>query len=690
MRVSSRSIVWSAVALGAVVGIGCDRNTTGPGSADHRLILTPADTTIEFFGKVTYRVADAADGSAVGVAGQQFSSSDPSIVSTACSPPTTACGQSAGSVTIHAKTTDGREGSATIRVLPARMIISPDTPFVVGHTQAVGLEWTRTDVGFINARVSDTTVARITNRTGGASAHDTVQIQFLRAGTFTLTAFVELDTTLRGSAVFSVQGSAAASFRPITTTTLTRGKVPFALPVAVLDQRGSLLAGASVHAVIGGGDGVAQVTSVDALSPSVTTVHIQPVTAGLTTLHLTSGNATLDVPLVITAVATDTAVVLPARTIIDVSANDLTPTGPVRIVVPPQHGTASVVANGIQFDPAPNYRGPDSLRYVSTSGSRTDTALVTLALMPGPYTATVVGVVAGTPALNDAGQVAGSLLLADGTTRAFRWTNGRVDTLQYNALATQGVGIDSVGDVIGTATESFTTGRALLWRPAVAGPLDLLAHAAQVCCVGISRSGVAYVGADGAGILWRNGIVTAARFPGFFVDVNDNGDAVFDVTAGFRPSSEIVFADGTTTFFSLGGRGISSVAKLNDLGMAVGQSEAVANDFLVSHPFLSHPGGIVDLTSIYGSSIAEASRINDNGWIAGAQVFNESPVATASLFINGASARLSALLADPALRSSFSANNFPLVGLNNNGQILALVTGSDGVSRAVLLTPATR
>ena len=72
--------------------------------------------------------------------------------------------------------------------------------------------------------------------------------------------------------------------------------------------------------------------------------------------------------------------------LIDVTANDTDPDGdPLRVVavMAPAHGTATVVAGGLRYVPAPDYNGPDRFTYrVADSDGETAAAAVTVAVVP--------------------------------------------------------------------------------------------------------------------------------------------------------------------------------------------------------------------------------------------------------------------------------------------------------------------
>ena len=112
-----------------------------------------------------------------------------------------------------------------------------------------------------------------------------------------------------------------------------------------------------------------------------------------------------------------------------ITANDAPGLTGLRVATPPSHGTASIVNGALRFDPVSGYIGRDSLLYAATLNGQADSAMVRLDVLPGPYVATDVGPASAfhVNSMNDAGQVAGTVMLADGTARAFRWTAGRIE-----------------------------------------------------------------------------------------------------------------------------------------------------------------------------------------------------------------------------------------------------------------------
>ena len=87
--------------------------------------------------------------------------------------------------------------------------------------------------------------------------------------------------------------------------------------------------------------------------------------------------------------------------VIDVLANDTDPDGdPLRIVsaTAPAHGTATAGAGGVRYAPALNYHGQDSFDYtIADPGGLTDTATVTVTVLPVNDAPQAVGVIPDQP-----------------------------------------------------------------------------------------------------------------------------------------------------------------------------------------------------------------------------------------------------------------------------------------------------
>ena len=87
--------------------------------------------------------------------------------------------------------------------------------------------------------------------------------------------------------------------------------------------------------------------------------------------------------------------------VIDVLANDTDPDGdPLRIVsaTAPAHGTATPGAGGVRYAPALNYHGQDSFDYtIADPGGLTDTATVTVTVLPVNDAPEAVGVIPDQP-----------------------------------------------------------------------------------------------------------------------------------------------------------------------------------------------------------------------------------------------------------------------------------------------------
>jgi hypothetical protein len=399
---------------------------------------------------------------------------------------------------------------------------------------------------------------------------------------------------------------------------------------------------------------------------------------GATAVRLSAGAATQDVAIRVTGVADDTAIVLPSGTRVDVTANDGAGASNVRIVRQPSHSSASVVGTAVQVQPLNGFLGLDSLTYVATVAGQSDTGKVRLAMMPGPYQ---VSAVVDVPAagsnlgLNDVGQVCATVVISDGTTRAVRWTNGTVDTLEYGGAATVASGIDASGTVVGMSGST-----AVLWRPGSAVGESILSSDSPARSPHISSGGTIvlsdptpqsapaqlnfnhFVVKDGVVQQSVTQIYTAAA-------VDDAGDYVGVAFTGSEyPPAIIHYADGHIVFF--GGR-TNSIAGMNNHGVVVFNAGVSGAD--PQQRAMLFDGSTQTVLSSRNPAFDWAFQINDAGWIRG-----ELAVSPA-LMIGRAVAPFQALLVDQSL----SVESFLL---SNADRVLAKVRDAEG-SRYVILTP---
>jgi uncharacterized membrane protein len=413
-------------------------------------------------------------------------------------------------------------------------------------------------------------------------------------------------------------------------------------------------------------------------SVAVTVAGLKP---QLTSVHVTLGSATADVPLQPGVVADDSAIVMAMGKTIDVAANDAPDVSNVRIVGPPTHASATVVGGAIRVQPSGGFLGRDSLRYVATAAGRTDTATLRLAVMPGPYS--VAAVVDLTPVsaiqgMNDSGQVYATIVLADKTTRALRWTAGRIDTLQYGGAATMATGMDASGLVVGMSGST-----AVLWRPGMTEGESILGNTGTGALPRISSGGTIVLNDPVAlpqfqynHFVVKGGVIEQSLSQIRAADaVDDAGDYMGIAARGeLYPPGIVHYADGHVSFF--GGRGTDATGMNNHA--AVVCNAGISGSDPAYRPML-FDGRTQAVLSDSLTTLSVVLGINDAGWIQGLFV-STLQTRQPALVVGGAAVPFQSLLADQSL-----VLNDP-IGLSNSDRVLARVTGTGG-SYYVILRP---
>jgi hypothetical protein len=437
------------------------------------------------------------------------------------------------------------------------------------------------------------------------------------AGTFALTAVVGSDSA---TFHYPVDPQRATVVESATPTPRAQPNVAFGLRVRVLDQLHGLMHGVTPSATVS--EPAAVVDSVTMTPPTdsaTAVVWLRELKAGAVTVRVAMGGVSRDISVQLGAAADDSLVVVGAHAVLPVTQNDAMGAGSLRIARGPVHGTASVSGSAIDFTPATGFVGGDSIRYVVTAGGRSDTASAYLAVMGPAYVAgplmtfsTESGEITR---MNDSGQVAGNLILGDGTRRAFRWTGAHVDTLSSISRRFGVAGIDNAGNVVG-----FVNGQPVRWRPGAPSEEPVLPFAFQsLPWLAMSRGGTTLVGtSNGRAYLVRAGhldsVQTTARFPTYNA-VNDAGDFTGqDLTGSPYPHAYFHYASGSEKVFALGGRGFTQPIAINNRGIVVGYAEAnpIGSG---SHPISYDGNTVVDLTVAYGKSVGFPIDINDDGRI---------------------------------------------------------------------------
>lgn len=310
--------------------------------------------------------------------------------------------------------------------------------------------------------------------------------------------------------------------------------------------------------------------------------------------------------------------------------------------------------------------------------------------------------------LNDAGQVAGGILVAPGMDHAARWTPGtNTDPAQPLDLgapdggSSNAAAINAAGQVAGTSVAPINAGinapeRAFLWTEGT-GRIELGDPPA-----GFAHSHAAFLNDAGqvAGALR-----TAGRLPtqhafvwsatGGFRDVGTLGgpestvnglnaagqaagqaDLPLDVTQAMGPGlTHHAFswssAGGLVDLGTLGGRQ-SGAAALNGAGQVVGVSDTVTGDDPEPHAFLWSSGALHDLGTLGGTSSA-ATAINDAGQAVGQSTLDATGRAHAFLW----TADQGLVDLNTRLGATAAVELIAAYAIARNGAILALTSGHE-------------
>jgi hypothetical protein len=666
---------FAFVALAAVSIVAAFACSDGPAAAGPPpLRVVPTEATLEHDEAVNFRVSRG--DAEIWFADVTVTSANPGVANT-CGGWLAVCPIGSGTTTLTF-TFEGASVTARVTTFPNRFVFQTDTPFVVGHRQLVKGRYTDHDRPLIAFRTLDSSAIGIGNLTTNA-----LTMELKKLGSFALEAISISDTTLRDTLRVSVVAPKIAS---ITTSApaVIAGGVPVTFAVAVRDQARGVLHGIIPQVTIAEGASTARVLAVTPVNDTSATVLVtlQPMSGGTATLRLaTAGALAVNVPIVQRSVARDSSVITSSGRLVEIFANDIANVANARIIAQPQHGSAMLESRGVRYTPAPGYNGLDSLVYVASSGTRTDTASVRFALMPGPFTAAPVGPAASlTPVdLNRGGQLAGTLGLPGGMTRAFRWTAGRFDTLQYNGLATEAVAIDDTGNVLGYSREGLGR-RPLLWRAGSSVAVDLRTGLiSSFENIRMSPSGVIAIQFGTSVLRIRGDKRDTLGAVALLYGVNDAGEIVVADHVSWSQLS-IRAANGFPRRIPIADYGSGSSAQwIGNGGGVIGSTSNYFETRLGS--FLYDGATLRYLWKVFGPWFGIASRINEDGWILG--TVSVSGAVIPALFIRDAGVTLSALI-DPSLRLVSAGQ------LSNSGKFVGTVVDAAGEKQIVVFAPAVR
>jgi len=200
--------------------------------------------------------------------------------------------------------------------------------------------------------------------------------------------------------------------------------------------------------------------------------------------------------------------------------------------------------------------------------------------------------------INNAGQMAGSLVQGDGYTHAALYDNGVFrDAGTFGGIASFATAVNDAGALTGTFFDGLGGARGFLYSDGVTTDLG--------------------EGADGYGINARGDVVGRTA----------NGDGTY---------SPFLYSAGTLTKLGYLGAGNDATAfDVNDAGQVVGISNTSAGPDARYHPFLYGDGRLQDLGTFNDTGYGTAGAINNAGRVAG-NSDGWGGVAHAFIYENGA------------------------------------------------------
>ena len=348
---------------------------------------------------------------------------------------------------------------------------------------------------------------------------------------------------------------------------------------------------------------------------------------------------------------------------------------------------------------------------LSTAPAWADSYQLVDLILPGATGSSVAGVDA-------AGEAAGTATLADGTTRAFLYSGGRVADigLLRGADSMAATAIGGGGQVVGTATYADGSTHAFYYT-AGGGLLDLgtLPGAASSTAVAANAAGQAVGSSGGHGVFYSNGgpvdlgagvtplaINDAGRVVG-----NANGHAFYSDKGGARvdlpPLSggsssadgvnalgHVLVQSGSRLYYtnSAGGQveikdtsgvGYTLTGKaINDRDQALVQAAGVSN---TSALVLYSGGSLTPLINPLAGRFIFAGALNNGGQVAATAV-DSGFRGHAYLFnAQGKAFSIDGLAGYPRSFQSFDSAS----GLNDAGSVVGLGTAADGSTHGYLL-----
>jgi probable HAF family extracellular repeat protein len=320
-------------------------------------------------------------------------------------------------------------------------------------------------------------------------------------------------------------------------------------------------------------------------------------------------------------------------------------------------------------------------------------------IAPPAYTLTDLGTLPGTTsssasAINNAGQVVGSSG-PSGSTQAFLYTGGQMQSIPGLGTNSAAVGINSSGVVIGlSAGQSFVYSGGspqFINVPTGGGPFQAAAINDRGQIAGW-YSGPTPGPITQAGIYSQGSVqsLNLAQVLNYALGINSSGEVIGAQAEG-PSSSAFIYSNGTyqeVPPLGSGPRGPNiAPSAINDAGQVVGSSETpVPADpaSTATHAFLYSSGATEDLGTLSGEEgNSNALGINNPGEVVGSAFKVGYATLRGFLFLDGTMYDLNDLTLGAPGYVITSA-----VAINDSGQIAADAFTPSGQEHAVLLTPS--
>lgn len=215
--------------------------------------------------------------------------------------------------------------------------------------------------------------------------------------------------------------------------------------------------------------------------------------------------------------------------------------------------------------------------------------------------------------VNDLGQVVGESQTACGTVHAFLWAGGAMADLgTLGGCESFAMAINNFGDIVGNAQAGDQRGRPFLRREGVMEPLyGMNGVANDINETGSSVGWVAVTPGDDRSVIWRSGEISFLGNGGYANAVN----ALDQVVGG--PNAFLWEGGSFLDLGTLSGD-LSAAVDINDLSQVVGYVRLASGRY---HAFLWEDGVMVDLNDAIpvdsGWELGSGSSINNRGQIVG-------------------------------------------------------------------------